>query len=126
MIGRVHNDRSGFSLVELLIVIAVLGVVAALGIPAFHRLTANAEKAKDHQNARCLASVTQSAQAAGVDFVDADGDLDATIRNIQAGGVGVRGAFSGQVFRVNISENDIPGAKRFLRVQSGLLLYVSE
>jgi prepilin-type N-terminal cleavage/methylation domain-containing protein len=118
------RSRTGaFSLVEMLVVIAVIGIMASIAIPAYRGITDGGKTVRDRQNARCLASVCQSAQAAGVDFVDPHESLERTILNIQAGGVGTDGAFKDQVFRVNIGAADIPGASRFLRIRSGSLLY---
>jgi prepilin-type N-terminal cleavage/methylation domain-containing protein len=121
--GPLRSPATGFSLVEMLVVIAVIGIMAALAIPGFRGIVDSSAVVRDRQNARCLASVCQSAQAAGVEFVDPDGDLEQTIRNIQAGGEGTVGAFNRQVFRVNIDDDHIEGAARYLRIEAGSLLF---
>jgi len=111
-----------FSLVEMLVVVSVIGIMAAFALPALRGITNSAGETRDRQNARCLASVCQSAQAAGVDLVDPDGSLNQTILNLQEGGEGTHGAFAGQVFRVSIANGEIPGASRHLRLEAGQLL----
>ncbi len=113
----------GLSLVEMLTVIAVIGILVAVATGALGRVNRSAADSKDLQNARQLATVCQSAQSAGVDFVDSGGDLQVTIRNIQAGAMGTKREFAGQVFCVPIADQDIPGASRHLYLRSGLLIF---
>lgn len=43
-IRRVLTDRRGFTLVEMLIVIAIIGILAAIAVPSFSRVTARAKE----------------------------------------------------------------------------------
>lgn len=63
--------KAGFSLVEMLVVIAVIGIIAAIAVPNIGRINDSAKDATYRRNAQNLASVFASAQAAGVDFSSA-------------------------------------------------------
>lgn len=63
--------KKGFSLVEMLVVIAVIGIIAAIAVPNIGRINDSATDAKARRNAQNLASIFASAQAAGHDFSSA-------------------------------------------------------
>ena len=35
MIGKIHQDKAAFTLVEIMIVVAIIGLLAALAVPGF-------------------------------------------------------------------------------------------
>ena len=37
MLSKLHNDRGGFTLVEIMIVVAIIGLLAAIAVPSFIR-----------------------------------------------------------------------------------------
>jgi prepilin-type N-terminal cleavage/methylation domain-containing protein len=45
-LGRIRENRSGFTLVELMIVVAIIGILAAVAIPAFTRYVRKARTAE--------------------------------------------------------------------------------
>ena len=46
------NNKKGFTIVELVIVIAVIGILAAVLIPTFSNVIKSAKDSADHQNAK--------------------------------------------------------------------------
>lgn len=76
---------AGFSLVEMLVVIAVIGIIAAIAIPNVSQINGAAKKASSRRNAQGIASIFASAKAAGHDFsaggtLDEAGIIDAIIK----------------------------------------------
>ncbi|MGB3119932.1 MAG: prepilin-type N-terminal cleavage/methylation domain-containing protein [Verrucomicrobiales bacterium] len=124
--------HAGFSLVEMLVVIAVIGIIAAIAVPNIGKINDAAEQAKDRRNAQNLASVCASAQAAGLDFATGatDGDdASAVIALVVAGGTvaDTTSPFNGNYFGVpNMSADDQVGADGYLRVENEMLIYVGE
>ena len=53
----VKNVKAGFSLVEMLVVIAVIGIIAAIAVPTIGNITEQANNSKAKRNAQNLASV---------------------------------------------------------------------
>ncbi len=64
------SRKAGFSLVEMLVVIAIIGIIAAIAIPNIGNLNASARDASARRNAQTVASVVNAAIAAGADTTD--------------------------------------------------------
>ena len=111
-----HQPNDGFSLVELLVVIAVIGVIAAIAIPAMSGIFENSGNAKARRNAQSIASMYSSLRAAGASVASPDATTIAEALT----GAGVNGtagtAFSTTKFRVPMGT-----AERDLAV--GMLTY---
>ncbi|HKW13581.1 MAG TPA: type II secretion system protein [Candidatus Krumholzibacteria bacterium] len=60
--------KNGFTLIELMIVVLIIGLLAAIGIPNFVRLTGNAKEASVKENGHTaqLAAEDWSVQAGGI------------------------------------------------------------
>ena len=120
-----NSRKAGFSLVEMLVVITIIGVIAAIAVPNIGRLTDAAEESKDKRNAQNLASVSSSAQAAGLDFVALAGNDEATCVGLIVDGATVTtGAFQGTFFGVpNLSTDEQNAVDAYLSVSQGVLKY---
>jgi prepilin-type N-terminal cleavage/methylation domain-containing protein len=60
------KSKSGFTLVELVIVIAILAIVAAIAIPTAANVIGNANKAADASNAQAIEMAIKTCQAEGI------------------------------------------------------------
>lgn len=59
-------SKKGFSLVEMLVVIAVIGVLTAIAIPMIGRINDQATLAKNNRNAQAVAAMFNAAKSAGI------------------------------------------------------------
>lgn len=122
-----HRPRmGGFSLVEMLVVIAVIGIMAAIGIMAFsieHRRAF--EAARNRRNAQEIASIAASARAAGADFMVA-GDKEQSVRNLMVGVAPTSGNFGGSTFKLSgLTDEDVTAALGYIEIQNGGLIYLA-
>ena len=77
------TTKRGFTIVELVIVIAVIAILAAVLIPTFSGVISDAKDSSFRQAARnaYIQYVADDSEAAGGDFLYVDGDKIAAINN---------------------------------------------
>lgn len=120
---RPKLTQRGFSLTELLVTIAFMGVLSSLAVTALSGARQGAVDQKDKRNAQEIASVAAIAKAAGAPFV-VPGNEQATIENLREGCSPSQGAFKGKVFKLpSLGEPEILGAMRFLALNDSELQY---
>lgn len=67
---KVLKNKKGFTLVELMVVVAILGVLVAVAVPAYNGVTDSANKKVCATNIRTIESAILQAQVAGVELSD--------------------------------------------------------
>ena len=60
---RLHKDEKGFTLVELMVVVVIIGVLVAIAVPIYNNITTQAQSAADEATARTIRSAYQMYQA---------------------------------------------------------------
>ena len=121
---RRKTSVRGFSLVEMLVVIAIMAILAGLGIGYLTNLNDNIGETRDRRNAQEIASTAAAATAAGLTSMVVAGDAVQTARNVSLGATATQGSFSGKVFRVpGMSDADVVKAAYYLDINGQSVTY---
>ncbi len=121
-----HPDRwrSGFSLIELLVVIVVIGLIASIAIPNLASITGSADKVKDKRNAQTILLAYTTGAAAGVEWPE--GDVATQVAAVIAGRKPTSGSLANMTFQSTVTADRAPGTYLYIGVRpSGELFFDS-
>jgi len=76
---RMFKKEEGFTLVELMVVVLIIGILVAVAVPVFNAASDNARKKSCFANQRTIDGAVQQYLADNEDLVaaDVDGEIDA-------------------------------------------------
>lgn len=117
---RTVHRQSGFSLIELLMVVMIIGILAAIVVPSLGVMTGAADEVKDKRNAQTLMLAYSTGLAAGV--VWPDGDVATQVAAVIAGQKPDRGPMAQMKFQAMIGTSDVTAIYPYigLRADGGL------
>ena len=78
---KIHTRRGGFTLIELMIVVAIIGILAAIAIPNFLKFQLKAKTAEGKGNLAAIRTAEESLFAEYGAYVSADTSPDVTPSN---------------------------------------------
>ncbi|MGY8644404.1 MAG: type II secretion system protein [Verrucomicrobiales bacterium] len=123
-LNKKNKLSAAFSLVEMLVVIAVIGVITAIAVPQIANINSKARAGKDRRNAQNIASVVAAAQAAGHDFLVGNATPAAVVTAVVAGDSPTTGPFAGTLFGIQgMDPTDQTGALTYLKILNAQLVY---
>jgi len=114
------KDSRGFSLIELLVIIGIIGVIAAIGLPSISNLWEKAKEASARRNAQQAASISRVADAAGLAHVvpEASGGIKATLENLAVGLSGLSTTGIPIHVQLELNEQEIDNAIPYLKLRT--------
>jgi len=75
MLSKMRNRKDGFTLIELMIVVAIIGILAAIAIPQFASYRQRAQDSAAKSALKNLATAQENYYAEHNTYTDAIGDL---------------------------------------------------
>ncbi len=115
-----NASQSGISMVEILLVVVVIGIVAALALPSISNLRQVSKEATAVQNAKSISQMSAALAALGVAHVipDSMGGVAATARLLREGVIVPEGPMAGEKFVLTgLDDSEIDFVAHFLFVQ---------
>jgi len=117
-----RGRQRGFSLVEVLVVIAVIAIVSAIAIPTMTRILENSKATTARRNAQLVAGVASQAMHAGNTSLMTAATKEDAVAMVAAGVTG-ENTFESIQFKLPMSAEDQQAALPYLVYDSGLLIF---
>lgn len=113
------RNKLAFSLVEMLIVVAIIGVISAVALPIVSMVRESSNEAKNLANAKNIERMSGALASLGVAHVipDSLGGVEATARLLREGVIVPDGPMAGETFSVpGLGDEDIRELSEFLQI----------
>jgi hypothetical protein len=108
------------SLTEILIIVVVIGIIAAIALPSISNIRGVAKKTTAIQNAKSISQMSSALAALGVAHVipDSMGGVEATARLLREGVIVPEGPMAGEKFvLMGLNDDEIETVASYLYVQ---------
>lgn len=115
-----HHRQAALSLTEVLIVVVVIGIIAAIAMPSISNIRGVAKKTTAIQNAKSISQMSSALAALGVAHVipDSMGGVAATARLLREGVIVPEGPMAGEKFVLTgLNDDEIDYVASYLYVQ---------
>ncbi len=114
-------STAGFSLVELIVSIALIAILATLALPNIMAVRGNALFAKDKRNAQTVAALAASVRAAG--YTNEWADVDALIDDLEDGITVMNREHANEFSITPFSEEERAALSTYLSVSNARVIY---
>lgn len=115
-INHLDRQRSGFSLVEFLVVILIIGLIASIVVPNLGFITGEVEKVKDKRNAQTIILAYTTGAAAGVAWPE--GDVATQVAAVVEGRKPASGSLTRMMFQSAVTADKAPSTYLYIGVRS--------
>lgn len=116
------RSQGGFSLVELILTITIIGVIAGIAVPIIQNVFQRGVEASARRNAQAIAGVASSAVAAGSTAINDASDKAAAVALLTTGVKG-EGQFAENIFVIHLEEEERAKSLKYLEFKDGELAF---